>query len=345
VTHADVLKYLDDYKNFFKLDRFILYGSKVTHLMALRTLESSRVKVRDQDNQCHEDNPLPAIKLEWEQTSNGETKSEIFDAVLIANGHYSVPSYPVINGIQNFKGRILHSVSYESPEVFQDEIVLCIGGRASGNDLTREISQHAKHVFLSSSTIQNSTSHGNVTFVPKTLSIDEDGSIVFGNSCDVRPHVTTIIYCTGYEYSFPFLNEMSNLEISAETNLRCVMPLYKHLWHVDYPNVSFIGIPLSVVPFPLFELQVEAVVQQILSNGQDLPSRIERRKSSELDVQVGGPLQSGRIQDTHFLGNAQWSYCHELASLAHIDCREVSKFIQINQVSEACLSPPSLWVF
>jgi Flavin-binding monooxygenase-like len=299
--------------------------------MALTTHES-RVKVQE-ENKNKNNNSLPAIRLEWEQTSNGEVVSEIFDAVVIANGHYSMPNIPAIEGIQNFKGTVLHSVSYDSPEVFRGEIVLCIGGRASGSDLAREISRHAQHVFLSSSTVQSTMSHGNVTFVPKTLSIDEDGGIVFGKSCDVRPHVTTIIYCTGYDYSFPFINETSNLALAAEPELRCVMPLYKHLWHADYPNVSFIGIPTSVVPFPLFELQIEAVLQQIVTNGQNLPSRLERRLTAERDAQDGGHLQNGRIQDTHFLGNAQWAYCHDLASYAHIDCSDVSRFITTNQVS------------
>lgn len=60
------------------------------------------------------------------------------------------------------------------------------------------------------------------------------------------------IYCTGYRYSFPFLDP--NCGIAVDENY--IHPLYKHLINVEYPTMCFVGIPASVVPFPMFDVQV-----------------------------------------------------------------------------------------
>ena len=111
------------------------------------------------------------------------------------------------------------------------------------------------------------------------------------------------------------------------------MPLYKQLWHTDCPNLSFIGLPHSVVPFPLFELQAEAVVQQMLTHGNDLPSKAERWKEGKNDTETGGDTMNGDVKDTHYLGPAQWDYCRQLASIANVYDDDVENFISTNKVS------------
>lgn len=52
-----------------------------------------------------------------------------FDAVLVCNGHFSVPHLPKIKGQKIFKGRQMHSHNYRTPEGFAGENVLVIGGK------------------------------------------------------------------------------------------------------------------------------------------------------------------------------------------------------------------------
>jgi hypothetical protein len=126
---------------------------------------------------------------------------------------------------------------------------LCIGGRASGSDLAREISFYAKQVLVSDTTCtepqhvvedkhnDNEThphhpprSHGMVvTVVPQTMAVRVDGSIQFANDCPLHPIPDTIIFCTGYDYSFPFINDRSNIKLNAIPGERRVSPLYKQL--------------------------------------------------------------------------------------------------------------------
>jgi len=62
---------------------------------------------------------------------------------------------------------------------------------------------------------------GSVEWVPKTVRVGEGGAIYFskdGDSGVVLPpvhNVDVIIFCTGYDYGFSFLNGQSNLELSA----------------------------------------------------------------------------------------------------------------------------------
>jgi hypothetical protein len=310
VTHKQVLEYLKRYSNHFDLERYISYDSKVTQLTVLTN---------------GDDDDWPRIRLDWR--SRNEKLSKIFDAVCICNGHYAQPSSPSIPGMDTFTGRVLHSVEYDDPTEFEGQTVLCIGARASGSDLAREISQHAQHVYLSDSTAEKQATLGKLTLVPRTMAMKDDNRVEFGNNCPVSPQVDTVIFCSGYDYSFPFINEKSNLPLV--TGQRRVMPLYKQLWHAKRPSVSFLGLPHSVVPFPMFELQAEAVLSKLLSH--ELPPRSVRLKEAEEDAVRGGPNETGRVEDTHYLGAAQWDYERDLAKMAGIYDEKMENYIATNK--------------
>mmetsp|Transcript_17341 Transcript_17341/g.29410 ORF Transcript_17341/g.29410 Transcript_17341/m.29410 type:complete len:468 (-) Transcript_17341:882-2285(-) len=318
VTHREVCVYLQKYRDEFELDQFIVYRSLVTQL---RVVEGSRSQLSTQDEE------LPLIELEWK--IDEEKYAETFDAVCVANGHYAVPSIPVLPGIEHFKGRTLHSIEYDDPEEFRGQTVLCIGGRASGADLAREISEVADQVYLSSATEDKVDTHKNVTLVPRTKSINSDGTAQFDHNCDITAIFDTIIYCTGYDYNFPFVNAESKLDLSVAPGERRVTPLYMQLWHALYPNLSFVGLLHSVLPFPLFELQVEAIVAQFRKS--ILPGLKEREECASVDAIKGGSKSSGNLKDTHYLGAAQWDYCRDLARIAGLYDKEMEDYLSVNQ--------------
>lgn len=64
----------------------------------------------------------------------------------------------------------------------------------------------------------------------------------------------TFIFCTGYKFSFPFLDD--NCAIRVDHNR--VTPLYKHLINIDHPTMCIVGVPTVVIPFPMFHVQVIA---------------------------------------------------------------------------------------
>ncbi|VEN37895.1 unnamed protein product [Callosobruchus maculatus] len=74
-----------------------------------------------------------------------EEASEIYDVVMICNGHYNEPSYVDYEGQENFRGTIEHSHSFRSPEPYEGKRVLIVGSGPSGLDLTLQISRVAKY--------------------------------------------------------------------------------------------------------------------------------------------------------------------------------------------------------
>lgn len=131
------------------------------------------------------------------------------------------------------------------------ETVLVIGAGPSGMDLANEVSKVAERVSLSH--------HQNPK--PKT---------VFAQNVDMRPDVerltpngavfvdgteqtySTILYCTGYKYTFPFLS--IDCGISVDDNY--VQPLYKHCININHPTMALIGVPYIVCASQMFDLQV-----------------------------------------------------------------------------------------
>lgn len=72
--------------------------------------------------------------------------SEVFDAVCVCNGHFSVPSVPDVEGMEGFRGVCMHARAYDRPavEAFIGRRVLCVGSRSSGADIAREVSSVGK---------------------------------------------------------------------------------------------------------------------------------------------------------------------------------------------------------
>jgi hypothetical protein len=311
VTHKEVLDYLTEYRDHFGLDQYISYNSTVTHLTVLTDSSTE----------------WPKIRLTWERDQS--TTTEVFDAVMICNGHYAQPSSPDVLGLDKFPGRVMHSVEYDDPSEFSGQAVLCIGARASGSDLAREISQHARHVYLSDSTATETKTLGNLSWVPRTVSVVDETCVQFSHDCPLTPTVDVIVFCSGYDYSFPFINGESNLEL--ELGQRRVKPLYKQLWHAQCPSVTFLGLPHSIVPFPLFELQSEAILAQLLDR-TSFPRLEKRMEAANRDAQAGGFKETGRVVDTHFLGSGQWDYCRDMAKMAGLYNTKMEKYISTNKV-------------
>ncbi|XP_052169764.1 flavin-containing monooxygenase FMO GS-OX-like 2 isoform X4 [Oryza glaberrima] len=86
----------------------------------------------------------------WRGEGGVEEEEEVFDAVVVCNGHCTVPLVPKLRGIGNWQGKQMHSHNYRTPEPFQDQIVVVVGLGASGVDIAREISNVAKEVHIAS---------------------------------------------------------------------------------------------------------------------------------------------------------------------------------------------------
>ncbi|XP_047695655.1 dimethylaniline monooxygenase [N-oxide-forming] 4 isoform X1 [Prionailurus viverrinus] len=93
---------------------------------------------------------------QWDVVTETEGKWDrgVFDAVMVCTGHFLNPHLPLESfpGIHKFKGQILHSQEYKSPEGFQGKRVLVIGLGNTGGDVAVELSRTAAQVLLSTRT-------------------------------------------------------------------------------------------------------------------------------------------------------------------------------------------------
>ncbi|XP_051194798.1 flavin-containing monooxygenase FMO GS-OX-like 4 isoform X2 [Lolium perenne] len=304
--HEEVLRYLREFAR-----RFDLHG--------LVRLETEVVRVSRDANANSSWRVRYSRKLAGSEKR--EEEEEVFDAVVVCNGHYYQPHVADIAGMDVWPGKQLHSNTYRVPEPFQGQVVLVIGCSVSGMDISRDIAGVAKEVHVASRSAPAATCerlpghHTNIWLHSMVDRAEEDGSVVFQDGSRIKPDV--ILHCTGYEYSFPFLGD--DATISVDDNR--VGPLYKHVFPPQVaPQLSFIGLPLKVIPFTLFELQSNWVAG-VLSGRIELPSEEEMMRDvmafySGLDAR-GWPRRY-----THVLGDLEFEYENWLAGQFRRECIE-----------------------
>ncbi|XP_034369408.1 flavin-containing monooxygenase 5-like [Arvicanthis niloticus] len=157
----------------------------------------------------------------------------------------------------------------------------------------------AKHRFLShqsifSDDLPNSIITGkvlvktNVKEFTSTTAIFEDGS---------EESVDVVVFATGYTFSFPFLDESSEILDSEHTMFKFVFPP-----QLEKPTLAFIGILQPVgATIPTSELQSRWVTR-VFTGLQKLPSRsnmmvdINRRKQKMEKEFVKSPRSIHRVQ-------------------------------------------------
>lgn len=97
VPQADVLNYLKSYADHFNVTEHIKFNHLVIRVLPIEN-DKWEVIVKD----------LP----------KNEFKTYIFDVVFVANGHSSTPITPHITGMEEFKGKMIHSHDYRSAEKY-----------------------------------------------------------------------------------------------------------------------------------------------------------------------------------------------------------------------------------
>lgn len=75
-----------------------------------------------------------------------EPETEIFDGVMVCTGHHVYPYVPKLEGINRFRGKVVHTHSYKVPNEFEGKRVLVIGNGNSGSDVAIELSSVAEQV-------------------------------------------------------------------------------------------------------------------------------------------------------------------------------------------------------
>lgn len=210
--------------------------------------------------------------------------------------------------------------------------VLLIGNGTSALDIARDISGHVKNLYNSVRKSDHKFDERYLKlreelskFVPKNVkrvgNIKSFGSIS-SNSDNIEDGVVEledgtkiegldyIILCTGYVFSFHFLenlhsddhiNDKRELNVDDEHVLvkdgSQVFNLHKDIFYIPNPTLSFVGIPFHIATFSLFEFQSYAV-SRVYSGAAKLPAEKNMR-----DEWHKRELQKGSGREFHALGS------------------------------------------
>ena len=258
------------------------YGEDVRYLVSFQTQVTS----------IHQTRP-GAHQVRFKNLQNGTVYEKSYDAVLVASGHYAVPSIPNIKGIKEWDqvnpGVISHTKYYRRPEPFTNKKVLVVGNAASGTDIASQVGKVSKHPLLMSQRSQSilafTASYKEILpeiaeFLPKSQS-RRGVRFVDGR---VEEEFDAILFATGYFYSFPFLSSLEPKIISTGER---VQHLYKQMFYIDDPTIAFLGLPSKVVPFRTIEGQA-AIIARVWAGRLELPSKLEMSNWEEAIIAERG---------------------------------------------------------
>lgn len=264
--HTEVLSYLQKYAE--EVRDLIQFNTQVQHI---RQTPTGSWKIT-----CRQVTQLSSLD---------STQEETFDAVIIANGHYDVPKLPSVRGIEAFAAAhpsvITHSKFYRAPEVYANKRVIVVGNSASGIDIGSQIAAVCRLPLLQSQKSESYLKVGDASpsIVEKpeiTEYIPSNRSVRFADG-SVESEIDAIVYCTGYFYSFPFLD---SLDPPVITTGERVENAYEHMFYAPNPSLAFLALNQKVIPFPWAEAQA-AVIARVFSGRLSLPSTSEMKKWEE----------------------------------------------------------------
>jgi len=263
VHHSEVKSYLESYAQHYHLHKHIRFGRKVARVTPQTPGDAQTGWI-----------------VELENTETGQTETEVADLLLICTGvRDHQPRLPEIS--KKFSGDQLHSSQFKSAADgrFEGKTVLLMGGGPSGMDIATEIGRVAERVIISMGrgVISFVNMAHNIEKAGHIISIDEDQVVFEEHSQAV--HVDTIVWCTGYEKSMPYLAPDCGLSILEDGYV--VDPLFMHVINLNYPTMAVLHINTGNVPFPAMDMQARFFLTLIKENM--VPSQQKMRDWLEQD--------------------------------------------------------------
>lgn len=260
VKQEEVLRWLQDYVEEFKLRKLIRFEHQVIRVSPTYNDGSKwEVIVKDLRNERYD--------------------TFVFDYVMVCNGHYSYPMVPEIVGRGSFQGLQIHSHDYRKADQFQGQDLLLVGAGYSASDIAIATVKMAKSVTISHHNPDkvDFDIEGTISVKPGISKLTPTGAIFVDGT---EKNFSTIIYCTGYKYTFPFLS--ADCGIRLEDNH--VQPLYKHVININHPTMALIGVPFYCIPTQMMDLQARFCMKYFTGELK-LPPRDEMLQDMEADIE------------------------------------------------------------
>ena len=216
---------------------------------------------------------------------NEETDTEernVFDHVIVASGHFSVPNVPEYPGFDGFNGRILHAHDFRDAREFEGKDILILGTSYSAEDIG---SQCWKYGCKSVTVAHRTAPMGydwpeNWQEVPKLDRVEGKTAHFIDGT---QKTVDAIILRTGYKHHFPFLPDDLRLKTA---NRLASADLYKGVVFNANPNMFYLGMQDQWYTFNMFDAQAwwvrDAIMGRIaLPDSAAMAQDVKDREAAE----------------------------------------------------------------
>jgi trimethylamine monooxygenase len=195
---------------------------------------------------------------------------EHFDYVIVCSGHFSVPNLPDYEGFSRFPGRVLHSHDFRDANEFAGKDLLVMGSSYSAEDIalqTKKYGANSVTISYRNRPMGFGWPEG-IEEVPGLLRMDgKTARLADGSSREVD----VILLCTGYQHSFPFIEESLRLKTA---NVLYPPDLYKGVFWIDNPKLMYLSMQDQYYTFTLFDAQAWCARDFVLGRST-LPSKEE----------------------------------------------------------------------
>ncbi|KAL6069196.1 Flavin monooxygenase-like protein [Balamuthia mandrillaris] len=249
--HAQVLAYLERYAAHFEVLPHVLFRCRVVRIRPLRR--------KNEEEQW---------AVSW--VVGGEAEQEqvqIFDGVAVR--HHRKPSNPPFYTCSASSPLQIHSHEYRHTSGIsaKGKKVVVVGMGKSGSDIAEELLPVCSKLLLCSarwkiyhSMLESSSSMSLSDFFPilQAEKDDAEDGDETETGCDI------IIYCTGYEFDFEFLDEDGEDILVIKQAVKSVatssyIPLYQFMMPPSHPTLAIIALMnVNGSLHPVAEAQVNA---------------------------------------------------------------------------------------
>ncbi|XP_075982724.1 senecionine N-oxygenase-like isoform X2 [Anticarsia gemmatalis] len=251
-------------------------------------------------------------RVKHEHVITKEVFEEDYDYVLVGNGHFSKPNMPNIPGEDLFRGTIIHSHDYRVPDIFKNRRVLVVGAGPSGMDIGLDVAEVSKTLVHSHHSRINFTTPFPPNYIkkPDIKEFNETGAIFVDGSFE---EVDDVIYCTGFEYDYPFLDESSGLTLNPHS----VVPLYRYMVNINQPSMVVMGLVVRACLVVALDAQARYATALIKGNFT-LPSRDEMMQEWQRRMDA---IRERKLRDSfiHILAEKEDEYYAQLSEESGID--------------------------
>lgn len=301
--HQMVQRYLEDYAR--DVRHHIKFETQVLDVRLHHTRQHDSEEYRD------------VWEVQSQDLRTSKHYIDTYDAVVCANGHYATPYVPAITGMetwgQKYPRSISHAKYYRRPDVYEGKKVLIVGNHASGSDISNQIIPYSKKPLLvsgrapspwSSLSAESSSPLAKKEVPPIAHLNAADGSILFEDG-QKEYGVDAILFCTGYLYSYPFLQSLDPPLIKDGGH---VNNTYQHIFYVPHASLTLPALTQMVIPFPIAEAQA-AVIARYYAGRLSLPSCAEMMKwerQRQEEALVGGDTSRAAFHKLPYPADAHY---------------------------------------